>query len=372
MSTVAACRIRGQERAIATLSRALLGTHLHHAWILHGPFGVGKCSTALEFARLLLDPASTREHMEAFAPPRGTRVQALIDAGSHPDLHMIRKERSEDSQIASLRDKKQTNIPIDLLRELMLGGAIDGRHFDGPVWRTAYLGHRKVFLIDEAELLDEIGQNALLKTLEEPPPGTYILLATTREDRLLPTIRSRCQRVGFAPLDADSMRAWLNSAELSLDGADREWVERFAAGSPGLVAVAAQHGVHSWARELAPVLRELSRGRFQAGLGDRMAELVSDCAERIVKENARASKEAANRLGVRLLFGVLGQTIRDGLANAMRDDDVEGAEQWTRIADRLAEADEQVRRHLNLKQVLACFAAQWVTESTNHQAAKAN
>jgi DNA polymerase-3 subunit delta' len=356
-------RVMGQSRAIGTLTKSMMGGHVHHAWIFHGPFGVGKRTAAVEFARLLLDPATTSEAIERFAPVRGTEVDRLVGAGTHPDLHIITKERTESSAIASLRDKKQTNIPVDLLRELMLGGTIDGKQFDGAVWRTPYLGHGKVFIIDEAELLDEIGQNALLKTLEEPPPGTTIILVTTREDRLLPTIRSRCQRVQFGLLDPNAMGLWLANAKttagLELDSAAMAWIARFAEGSPGMAVLAAKHGVHEWAREFAGPLGELSRGRFVGGLSERMAEVINECAEAVVKENDRASKEAANRLGSRLLFGVLGQVVRDGIDMAVRQGRADEADRWGDIADVLSDADEEVRRSINLKQVLALLVARW-------------
>lgn len=352
------CEPIGQGRAIDLLRRAVRSGKLHHAWIFHGPFGVGKCMTAMELARLLLDPEATDEDRARFRGPDSTRVADLISTAGHPDLHLIRKESSEDSAIASLRERKQTNIPVDLLRERMLGGEVDGRTFDGPVWRSPYLGHRKVFIIDEAELLDSVGQNALLKTLEEPPPGTFIILVTTREDRLLPTIRSRCQRVGFAPLSAPDLARWLDRTQ-RVPSERRAWLLRYAEGSPGMVDLALKHGVAEWADEIRPQLDLLSRGRFAAGIADRWAEIIGDAAEAIVKERPRASKEAANRLATRLLFNVLGERIREELRAAAEDDDAEEIERWSSVADALAGADEEVRRHLNLKQVLANLAAQW-------------
>ena len=356
--------ILGQDRALETLQAALSGGHVHHAWIFHGPAGVGKFTTAMEFARLLLDPTVDRRALAEFRAPATGKTASLVDSGTHPDLVVIRKERTEDSSIASLRDRKQTNIPVDLLRELMLGGEVDGRMLDAPVARTAYLGHGKVFLIDEAELLDSVGQNALLKTLEEPPAGTYIVLITTREDRLLPTIRSRCQRVAFKPLDVESMRAWLDrdgsAATLAGDRESLEWLLRFADGSPGEFAIAFRRGAHAWAGELVPAFRDLERGKFDPKLSERMAELIAECAESIVKENPKASKDAANRLGSRLLLAILALHVRDELRAAAERGDEAAAAWRAGFGGVLEIADEAIRRHLNLKHVLANLVAQWM------------
>ena len=356
--------ILGQDRALEALSASLAGGHVHHAWIFHGPAGVGKCTTAMEFARLLLDPTVDPRLLESFRAPTGTRTASLVDSGTHPDLVVISKERTEDSTIASVRDRKQTNIPVDLLRELMLGGEVDGRMLDAPVARTAYLGHGKVFLIDEAELLDQVGQNALLKTLEEPPPGTYIILVTTREDRLLPTIRSRCQRVAFRPLDAEAMKTWLArgdaAAALAGDRESLEWLLRFADGSPGEFSVAFRRGAHAWAKEILPGFRGLERGTFDPRLAERLAELIAECAESIVKEHPKASKDAANRLGSRLLLGTLALHVRDGIREAAAAGD-EATVAWRAgFMSVLDVADEAIRRHLNLKHVLANLVAQWM------------
>ena len=106
--------------------------------------------------------------------------------GTHPDLHVIRKELALYSDSATLRAKKLMNIPIDVLRQHMIGGVTitDQKYHEPKVGMTPVLGQAKVFIIDEAELIDRTGQNALLKSLEEPPPRTYIFLITTRPERL--------------------------------------------------------------------------------------------------------------------------------------------------------------------------------------------
>jgi DNA polymerase-3 subunit delta' len=348
----------GQETGVAQLVHAMRSGHMHHAWILHGPQGVGKCTVARECARLLLDADATDAHVAAFKAPRDSRTAELIDAGSHPDLHVISKERADDSSIKEMRDRKQTNIPLDLLRELMIGGTVgDGKTFDSPVWRTAYFGHNKVFIIDEAELLDLYGQNALLKTLEEPPPGTYIFLVTTQEERLLPTIRSRCQRAAFRALEPEAMRAWFDRHAVPADG--RAWLSEFGEGSPGTAELAHRHGLRAWSEELLPRFEKLEQGAFDATLADRLAELVNEFAERVVKENPKASKEAANRLGTRCALLTLAARLRAQIAAAARAGD---AAQIARAAARvelIVDLEREVRANVNLKHALANLVAQW-------------
>ena len=271
--------ILGQSRALRALGCALASGHVHHAWIFHGPAGVGKFRTAEEFARILLDPASTASHRATLQAPRDTPCARLIDAGTHPDFHVIRKELASISESRELRDRKQMNIPLELLRERMLGGMTSsGRHHESGVFRTASLGHGKVFIIDEAELLDADGQNAMLKTLEEPPAGTTIVLVTQQEDRLLPTIRSRCQRVAFGPLGAQEMVQWWQTDGPTLPDDDKSFIDSFAEGSPGMATRAVQHGIAAWNAELSPLFDALESGRYPLGLSDRMAEISDEFA----------------------------------------------------------------------------------------------
>ena len=348
----------GQDAAVAQLVHAIRSGHLHHAWILHGPQGVGKRTVALECARLLLDPDTTDAHLAAFKAPRDSRTAELIYAGSHPDLHIIAKERADDSSMKELRERKQTNIPLDLLRELMIGGTVgDGKNFDSPVWRTAYFGHNKAFIIDEAELLDLYGQNALLKTLEEPPPGTYIFLVTTQEERLLPTIRSSCQRAAFRALDSDSMRAWFDRFAVGAD--DRAWLAEFSEGSPGTAQLAHTRGLRAWSEELLPRFERIEHGAFDASLADRLSELVNDFAEHVVKENPKASKESANRLGTRCALLTLASRLRRELAAAANAGDAARVLQATARVECIVELERSVRSNVNLKHALANLVAQW-------------
>ena len=349
--------ILGQPLAVAALARALGSGRLHHGWVFHGPAGVGKFRAAEALARLHLDPEATDADRAALRPPAGTRTQRLVDAGTHPDFHVVRKELAAVSESRELRDRKQTNIPLDLLRERMLGGVSgDGTHHGSLVFRTAVHGHGKAFIVDEAELLDADAQNAMLKTLEEPPPGTVIVLVTQHEDRLLPTIRSRCQRIGFGPLDHASMRAWWDRRGIEAAAADRAFAEAFAEGSPGMASLALAHGLSAWHAELGPLLDEAESGGYPPGLADRLAELADGFAAGVVEADERASKEAANRLAVRLLARMLGMRLRPRLAST---DDPRELARWIGAADALREFESQVRSNVNLKHATANLVAQW-------------
>ena len=285
-------RILAQRPALETLRRALRQQRIPHAWIFHGPFGVGKFTTAVEFARLLLDPLTGPEHVERFEAPREGPDAALFAAGTHPDLHVVRRELAAASRIASLRRRKLTNIPLDLVREQMIGGRVDETMLDAPVARGSVRGRGKVFIVDEAELLEPVAQDALLKTLEEPPPRTWIVLVTTREHLMRPTVRSRCQRAAFAPLDGDAMATWAagQSSLRDLSPAARAWLLSFADGSPGTATFALEHGVPEWSEVVVPFLDAALAGRHPAGAADALLKLVEELAKTLVKERSEALK----------------------------------------------------------------------------------
>lgn len=351
-------RIIGQQRARTALGRALASGHVHHAWIFHGPPGVGKFLVAREFARILLDPQATDVQRAACVAPEGTPVARLIDAGTHPDFHVVRKEMAALSDSRELRERKQLNIPLDLLRERMLGGTMgDGRHHESLVFRTAMMGHGKAFIVDEAELLDPDAQNSMLKTLEEPPPGTVIVLVTQQEDRLLPTIRSRCQRVGFGPLDEAGMRQWWDAQGPDVAAADRSFLEEFAEGAPGMAALAAAHGIAAWNAELSPLLDAVESGRYPAGLAERMADIADAFAKSVVEEDENASKDSANRHAIRLMARLLGLRVRRGLRAAASDPHALG--RWLGAAEAIADFERSVGSNVNAKHAFANLVAQW-------------
>ncbi|MEM8757983.1 MAG: hypothetical protein AAGF47_09400 [Planctomycetota bacterium] len=340
-------RIFGHDAAIGQLTRALAADRLHHAWVFHGPAGVGKMTTALAFAALALDPTTVPGLDGRLAPEPQSRCQQLLAAGSHPDLHVVTKELARFSEDAKVRAAKLATIPKDvvethllrpaaLMPKLDLGGAVS-----------------KVFIVDEAELLDRSPtnapvQNAVLKTLEEPPPGTLIVLVTSAEERLLPTIRSRCQRARFARLDERAMAAWLETADLTSQ--QRAWALAHGRGAPGAVLQAVATGLDRWREALEPMILSALGGRLPVQLGASMAELVGAWSSAVVEGDKTASKDAANRAGASHMLAM----VADVITGAMRQSPPQDA---ARLAERLeAIAATQARLGANVNQQMA-FAA---------------
>ena len=191
--------VKGQTRAMRMLQMARAGSRMPHAWIFYGPAGVGKEMLAVRFARLILceKPASVDPPADAGAEGPWhdgcgrCRSCHLIESDTHPDLHQVYRQLNKHHPDSAVQNRKALDISVDVIRHFLLD----------PVRGRSAMGRAKVYIVKEAELLSTAAQNALLKTLEEPPEDTYIILLSTARDRLLPTTLSRCQSVGFGHLD---------------------------------------------------------------------------------------------------------------------------------------------------------------------------
>jgi DNA polymerase-3 subunit delta' len=183
--------IRAQEAAHGVLKSALAQQRLAQSYLFVGPSGVGKTATAIALAKAALCEAS---------PGQGCgrcEIERRIDAGNHPDVRVFPP-----------RDEGNRNLQVDFVREELL-----------PLTKFAPFEARATFLIfPEADVSFPVhhaeAANALLKTLEEPRPRVHFVLLSERPDRLLTTIRSRCQRLRFAPLPADVLSEILGAHDI--------------------------------------------------------------------------------------------------------------------------------------------------------------
>ncbi|MDB5447744.1 MAG: dnaC [Phenylobacterium sp.] len=213
--------LEGQAAAEAAFEDARARGRLHHAWLLTGPEGVGKATFAYRAARRLLGaPAEPRHGILGADPAHPVSRQVLNRA--HPDL-LVLERIGEDG-------KPRKSIPVDEARRLS--------EFFSKSPATA--AHR-VAIIDAADDLNVNAANAILKTLEEPPARGVLLMVAHSPGRLLPTIRSRCRRLGFPPLSVEAAAAFLR-ARVELDDEAALRLAHMAGGAPGrgLVLAAAQ------------------------------------------------------------------------------------------------------------------------------------
>ncbi len=289
------------------LTDAIASGRVHHCWIFQGPQGVGKCTTALAFAALLLDPTTAPDLSGGFLADPDSPVQRMMRAGSHPDVHMIVKELSAFHPDPDVRKLKQKTIPIDVIREFVIAPAAKAGNVSPGGLAS------KVFIIDEADMLAPAGQNALLKTLEEPPARTVLILITTSDELLLPTIRSRSQRLGFAPLSTTEMRQWRHSSGRSVGPAE-EWLGAFSGGAPGAFAAAGEVGIYAWWEQLASLLRAAEKGEHRVELAPAMWALVDGWAAGWVEAHPQASKESANRTAADWMMRLLAWWAVGGIA----------------------------------------------------------
>ncbi|TVR99844.1 MAG: AAA family ATPase [Phycisphaerales bacterium] len=340
-------RIVGQDRALGVLSAAMGSGRVHHAWVFHGPRGVGKFTTAAAFGAMLIDPSLAPDLSGRLAPDPDSPVRRLIAQGAHPDFHVVTKELAAFSREADVRARKQTNIPVEVLREFLIEPASRTRAMAGE----SLAG--KVLILEEAHLLNREGQNVLLKTLEEPAPGTVIILCTSNEERLLPTVRSRCQRVGFTLLDPRSMDAWLASSGLPFARSGLPpWLEAMAGGSPGAVIEATEAGLDAWDSKLRPLLEEAASGGPAIALPSQMAALTDAFAKKAVEEADNASKEAANREAVRLMLGYVASWARLKLRGERAD-----PERWASFIDAIAESESLIASNVRILNVMEFLVA---------------
>jgi len=338
-------RIFGQSHAVGVLQTAMRCGRLHHAYVFHGPVGVGKFTTARAFAKTLLCHDAQPDLAGAINACGACRSCTVFDADTHPDMHIVTKELARYSDDSKIRAQKLANIPVDVLRTALIE----------PVYRAPRLGKRKVFIVDEAELIDVIGQNLLLKALEEPPAGTFIILVTSSEDRLIATVRSRCQRIAFAPLTDEQVNRWLDGREDELSTEQRTWLIRFAAGSVGQAQLAIEYDLFAWARQVIPAIEQMGRGDYPDELGGQMSKMLNEFAETWVKRHVNASKDAANKLAAALMWRLIAQEARTRMFDRAEQCDPADPELTQRkmspylgVIDALKQAEFEMRSNVNM------------------------
>ena len=271
--------VTGQDRAIAQLRAALRSGRVHHAWLLAGPPGVGKETTARAFAAALL--CKEGGDVPATEACGVCASCQKVARGVHPDFVVVMPEAEAVARKVLARE----DLPRTPSRDLKIDQI---RQVEAQLVHAPLEGRRRVVLLLSADSLNAAAQNAFLKTLEEPPAGTHLLLVADAGDALLPTIRSRCVRVPFAPLPLDFVAARVREAK----GVDEETARLAAALSGGSLGGALAVSAESLA-DRARILEAL-----EALHGDDLRPLLA-----FAEELAGSGREASEvRLDVIALF----------------------------------------------------------------------
>lgn len=206
----------GQDLALARAARALRAGRPPSAWLITGPPGVGKATLAYRIARYLLAHGATAEGPEDLGVPQDNQAARQIASQAHPGLLILKRA------INPRTGKLMTVLAVDEIRKLA--------NFFGM---TSGAGGWRVAIVDTADDMNDNAANALLKMLEEPPEHAMLLLLSNTPGRLLPTIRSRCQRLDLRPLDEAIMDQALKPHLPDETAAERAALARLAGGSIG-------------------------------------------------------------------------------------------------------------------------------------------
>lgn len=262
-----------QDRGIVALQRAFSGGRLAHAYIFAGADGVGKFTTAREWAKMLLchdrqqEKGSEPYNYDSCGVCESCRV---FEGGGHPDFKVVYKELVQFTQDGKGK-KTPLYLPKSVIDEFLIQKASS----------RPQMGDSVVFVVREAEKLNASSQNALLKVLEEPPKHCFIILLCSRVDKLLPTTQSRCQVVRFGPVDEGYIVDRLS--KMGVSEAEAKYWAGFSEGSLGEAI--------DWA---GLELKEGSCYQIKMGLVDAISKHKLsdslDLADRMVKAGKRISE----------------------------------------------------------------------------------
>ncbi len=320
-------QVFGHGTAERDLAQAFASGRMHHGWLITGREGIGKATLAYRFARHMLAlPGERDPKAEKLDVPETSTAHRQVLALSHPGLLVLRRPWDHKTK------KHISVIPVDEVRRL--------RNF---LAHSTATGTWRAVIVDSADELNIASANALLKSLEEPPPRTVFLLISSEPGRLLPTIRSRCRRLDLSALgNADLRHAVLQAIGTTDVGPPeaRAWpvLERLAEGSVRrLLMLAGGKGLELHERIMAQ-LRNLPRVDWA------LVHTLSD-------ELSGAANQTRFELFYDLLLGELSRLVRvratgqgaaEDLALATRliaDDGLPyWAELWERIISDKAEA----------------------------------
>lgn len=238
--------IIGHQKPLASLRLALAKGRLHHAYLFLGPEGVGKRTLGLSLAQAI--HCKETENEACGECPNCSRIQT----GNHPDVRII--EPAAGKKEIGIRQIREMEKELNL------------RAFSG----------KKIAIIDPAHLMNMSAQNALLKTLEEPPRDCLLILVASNAGGLLSTLRSRCLRISFGPLPRDLIAGFL-TAQRAMTSDEAQFIAAISMGSLGAALDLDREELIEQRRSWIETMRSLTLGNYRGALD--AAEAISGSRE---------------------------------------------------------------------------------------------
>jgi len=252
-------RVRGHEKIVEGFGRLVRRGRLGHAYLFAGPSGIGKRLFAQELAKALLCEGRDDDRFEACD---GCPSCKQMDAGTHPDFMVV------------ARPEESLELPIESIRELSRSFALKSAR-----------GKGKVAVLDDADDLNDAAANCFLKTLEEPPPRSLLLLIATSSELQIPTIVSRCQIVRFQPLGLPLVKQLVQAKVDDPQLVDR--LVRLGDGSPGRALALADPDLWGFRRTLINAIAQSPIDG--ASLARKWIEHVEDAGKESAAQRRRGS-----------------------------------------------------------------------------------
>lgn len=252
-------KLVGQDAALARVARAIRSGRPAQAWLLCGPPGVGKATLAYRMARYLLVHGATEEGSADLSVAEKNPTALQVFAGSHPGLLVLKRGLNPET------GKLMNVLSVDEIRRLA-----------GFFGMTSGAGGWRVAIIDTADDMNDSAANALLKMLEEPPTRAMLIVLSNSPGKLLPTIRSRCQKIVLRPLETAVVEHELRYLLPNLSTSERASLARLSGGSIGTaLQLAAGDGV-DLAREADRLVDDAAVPDVGAilSLGDRLGRMA--------------------------------------------------------------------------------------------------
>ena len=243
----------GHDEQEQALLDALRGGRMHHAWLITGAKGLGKATLAYRFARIALGAKRTGPRPLDVDPE--DQVARRVAALSHPDLFVLRRGLND-------RGKPRREIAVD-----------DARDMGGFFALAPSEGGMRVAIIDAVDDLNRNAANAILKTLEEPPARSVLLLVCHTPGAILPTIRSRCRRLALRALSDSQVEQAL--------GAKDDAVVALAKGRPGRAIALKAQGIDTAAARLDRAQTAIAKGEAASVLNPLYDKMSGEPFERL-------------------------------------------------------------------------------------------